>query len=32
MIDSKQETLTDEIHITQLENMVDYAENQPTLF
>jgi plasmid replication initiation protein len=32
MIDSRQETLTDEIHITQLEKMVDYAENRPTLF
>jgi len=32
MIDSRQETLTDEIHITQLEKMVDYTENRPTLF
>ncbi len=32
MMDEQQNTMTDEIHISNLEKMVEYMENQPKLF
>lgn len=32
MIDENQNTNTDKIHITQLEKMIEYVENRPSLF